>query len=119
MKVSTTLVLLLLTGALLVFVFVQERRQPGTSEKIALEAKPFALQPAEADEIEIDHKDGELRLRALRQPLVRAKAMQLFGMSAPEGVPVPQLNQLLHTAPGDNCPICRMRAQMEQAGNGL
>lgn len=64
-------------------------------------------------------EDGELRLLALRLPLVRAKAMQLFGMSAPEGVPVPEINQLLHTAPGDNCPICRMRAKMDQAGNGL
>lgn len=64
-------------------------------------------------------EDGELRLRALRLPLVRARAMQLFGTAAPEGVPVPDVNQLLHTTPGDNCPICRMRARMEQAGNGL
>jgi len=64
-------------------------------------------------------ENGELRLLALRLPLVRAKAMQLFGMTAPEGVPVPEINQLLHTAPGDNCPICRMRAKMDQAGNGL
>jgi hypothetical protein len=63
MKVSTTLVLLILTGALLVFVFVQERRQPGTREKMALEKKPFALQAAEADEIEIEHKEGRLRLQ--------------------------------------------------------
>jgi hypothetical protein len=65
-------------------------------------------------------QDADLRLRALRQPLVRAKAMQLFGIAAPEGVPVPDVQQLLHTRPGDNCPICRMRAQMEQQpGNGL
>jgi hypothetical protein len=63
MKLSTTLVLLLLTGALLVFVFIQERRQPGTSEKMALETKPFRLQPADADEIEIEHKEGKLRLQ--------------------------------------------------------
>ena len=65
-------------------------------------------------------QDADLRLRALRQPLVRAKAMQIFGIAAPEGVPVPDVQQLLHTRPGDNCAICRMRAQMEQQpGNGL
>lgn len=64
--------------------------------------------------------DAELRLRALRLPLVRGKAMLLFGMAAPEGIPVPDVNQLLHTKPGDNCPICRMRAQMTRpADNGL
>jgi hypothetical protein len=63
--------------------------------------------------------DGEFRLRAVRNPYSRAKAMQLFGLAAPEGVPVPDLNQLLHTGPGDNCPICRMRAQSADPSNGL
>jgi hypothetical protein len=62
--------------------------------------------------------DPELRLRALRNPLSRAKAMQIFGMTAPEGVPILQIDQLLHTKPGDNCPICRLRAQMGPAENG-
>ncbi len=63
--------------------------------------------------------DEELKLRALRNPLSRAKAMQLYGMTLPDGIVVPDLQQLLHTKPGDNCPVCRMRAQMQDAGNGL
>jgi hypothetical protein len=64
-------------------------------------------------------EDPEFRLRALRNPWSRAKAMQLFGMNPPEGVPVPDLNQLLHTRPGDNCPICRLRSQSADPSNGL
>jgi len=45
--------------------------------------------------------------------------MQLYGMTLPDGLVAPDLQQLLHTKPGDNCPICRMRAQMPDAGNGL
>jgi hypothetical protein len=63
--------------------------------------------------------DPEFRLRALRNPWSRAKAMQLFGMNPPEGVPIPDLNQLLHTRPGDNCPICRLRNQAGDPSNGL
>jgi hypothetical protein len=63
--------------------------------------------------------DPEFRLRALRNPWSRAKAMQLFGMNPPEGVPIPDLNQLLHTRPGDNCPICRLRSQAADPSNGL
>jgi len=63
--------------------------------------------------------DDELKLRALRNPFSRAKAMQLYGMTLPDGLVAPDLQQLLHTKPGDNCPICRMRAQMPDAGNGL
>lgn len=61
--------------------------------------------------------DAELRRRALRAPEVRAKAMEVFGMTAPDGVPLPTVDQLMHTQPGDNCPICRMRAQAEKAAN--
>src|SRR5262249_55245402 len=63
-------------------------------------------------------EDPEFRLRALRNPWSRAKAMQLFGMNPPEGVPIPDVNQLLHTRPGDNCPICRLRNQSDPS-NGL
>jgi hypothetical protein len=63
-------------------------------------------------------EDPEFRLRALRNPWSRAKAMQLFGMNPPEGVPIPDLNQLLHTRPGDNCPICRLRNPADPS-NGL
>jgi hypothetical protein len=63
--------------------------------------------------------DGELKLRALRNPWSRAKAMQLYGVNLPDGVAAPDVQQLLHTKPGDNCPICRMRAQMEAPAGGL
>lgn len=63
--------------------------------------------------------DDELKLRALRNPIARAKAMQLYGLALPDGLVAPDLQQLLHTKPGDNCPICRMRAQIPDAGNGL
>ena len=64
-------------------------------------------------------EDPEFRLRALRNPWSRAKAMQLFGMNPPEGVPIPDVNQLLHTRPGDNCPVCRLRTQASDPSNGL
>jgi hypothetical protein len=64
-------------------------------------------------------EDAEFRLRALRQPFARAKALQLFEMNSPEGVPVPDVSQLLHTKPGDNCPVCRMRSQMEKSKSEL
>jgi hypothetical protein len=67
--------------------------------------------------------DSELKLRALRNPWCRAKAMQLYGMTipgdAPPGAVPPDLGQLLHTKPGDNCPICRMRAQMQAPPSDL
>lgn len=63
--------------------------------------------------------DSELKLRALRNPWCRTKAMRLYGITLPagDGAVPPDLGQLLHTTPGDNCPICRQRAQM-QAGPG-
>ena len=63
--------------------------------------------------------DAELKLRALRNPWCRVKAMQLYGITLPtsDGAVPPDLGQLLHTKVGDNCPICRQRAQM-QAGPG-
>jgi hypothetical protein len=91
-----------------------------TADEIAtaIDALALAQQLAPAKTFALA-QDADLRLRALRQPLVRAKAMQVFGIIAPEGVPVPDIKQLLHIRPGDNCPICRMRAQMEKAVNGL
>ncbi|HEV7869509.1 MAG TPA: hypothetical protein VGO90_17600 [Chthoniobacteraceae bacterium] len=52
--------------------------------------------------------DGELKLRALRNPWCRAKAVELYGLTAP-GAPAlaPELSTLLHARTGDNCPICR------------
>ena len=47
---------------------------------------------------------AELRMRMLRDPAMRAQAIQ--AMDAPD------LRQLLHMATGDNCPVCRMRGAM-------
>lgn len=62
--------------------------------------------------------DADLRHRALRNPWARSKAATLYGLTlpgdaAPAGVP-PDLGSLLHTKPGDNCPICRLRTPPEQ-----
>ena len=62
-------------------------------------------------------KDGELRLRALRNPWCRAKAMQLFGIKVTDDgseFGLPNMSQLLHTKPGDNCPFCRTRTEMQK-----
>ena len=65
--------------------------------------------------------DGDLKLRALRNPWCRAKAMRLYGLTLPgDGGTVPaDFGQLLHTAAGDNCPVCRQRAQMQAGPGGL
>ena len=62
--------------------------------------------------------DEALKRLALRNPWARAKAMALYGMTvdnALTGDPAlpPDLNQLLHTSPNDNCPICRQRQKMQ------
>lgn len=62
MKVRTTLILLLLTGALLAFIATKEHRQPGTREKLASESRPFPLKPEDADEIEIERKEDTVRI---------------------------------------------------------
>ena len=62
--------------------------------------------------------DAELKLRALRNPLSRAKAMQLYGITLPSedaaAAVAPDIGQLLHRVPGDNCPVCRARTRMQQ-----
>jgi len=63
--------------------------------------------------------DAELKLRAYRNPVARNKAMQVFDISLPEAPLPPQLGSLLHTKPGDNCPICRQRALMQPRDDGL
>jgi hypothetical protein len=63
--------------------------------------------------------DSELKLRALRNPWCRVKAMQVYGLNLGDGAVPPDLGQLLHTKPGDNCPICRQRALMEKASGDL
>jgi hypothetical protein len=63
--------------------------------------------------------DSELKLRALRNPWCRVKAMQIYGLNLGDGAVPPDLGQLLHTKPGDNCPICRQRALMEKPASDL
>ncbi len=63
--------------------------------------------------------DAELKLRALRNPLARAKAAQLYGFALPDAPLPPALGTLLHRKPGDNCPICRQRALMQPREDGL
>ena len=63
--------------------------------------------------------DPELKLRALRHPVARAKAMQLYGIALPEAPLPPDLGTLLHTKANDNCPICRQRALMQPRDDGL
>jgi len=63
--------------------------------------------------------DPELKLRALRNPVARGKAMKLYGIDLPEAPLPPDLGTLLHTKTGDNCPICRQRALMQPPADGL
>lgn len=62
--------------------------------------------------------DEELKRLALRNPRARVKAMALHGLTVEDaltgepGLP-PNLKQLLHTSPNDNCPVCRLRKRME------
>lgn len=61
--------------------------------------------------------DTELKLRALRNPWSRGKAMALYGLDAGVEAAAPDLRQLLHTQAGDNCPVCRQRALMQKPGD--
>ena len=64
--------------------------------------------------------DGELKLRALRNPWCRAKAMKLYGINATDDgseFGLPDIGQLLHSKPGDNCPVCRSRAEMQKGAS--
>lgn len=60
----------------------------------------------------------DLKRLALRNPWARAKAMGLYSLTVEDaltgdpGLP-PDLKQLLHTSPNDNCPTCRLRQRME------
>lgn len=63
--------------------------------------------------------DEKLKRLATRNPHSRGKAMSLYGIVLDDvqpGVPsaVPDLKQLLHMTPGDNCPICRQRDDMQK-----
>ena len=57
--------------------------------------------------------DSDLKLRALRNPWSRAKAMVVYGLDLGDGAVPPDIRQLLHTSAGDNCPICRQRTLLQ------
>jgi hypothetical protein len=89
----------------------------------ALDAIAILREVAPQSSFELQ-SDPELKLRALRQPGTRAKALQLFGMTIPGDTTIvgqtpPNLGALMHTKEGDNCPICRMRAQMQRPASDL
>ena len=44
---------------------------------------------------------------------------QIDWVALPDGLAPPNVQQLLHLTPGDNCPICRMRAQQQESPAGL
>lgn len=63
--------------------------------------------------------DEDFKRLALRNPWARGKAMALYGLTVDDAITgdpslPPDLGKLLHTAPNDNCPICRQRAAMEK-----
>jgi hypothetical protein len=89
-------------------------REPATAEIEAMLDNLMIARACAPDRTPRLMNEGALRLRALRDPATRARAMALFAPPALEGGQAPDLRQLLHTGAGDNCPICRMRAQ---AGN--
>lgn len=56
--------------------------------------------------------DPDLKRQVLRQPTLRLRALNLYGMEIPPGLPeAPDINRLLHRQPGDNCPACQSRAR--------
>ncbi len=66
--------------------------------------------------------DSGLKVRALRDPVCRAKAGLLYGLALPAEIPsgpIPDIGALLHRTPGDNCPICRERAKMQRGASDL
>jgi hypothetical protein len=93
---------------------------PNAELAVALDALSILRTIAPATDFALA-SDGALKLRALHDPILRPKALQLYGLVIPgdaaPGAVVPDLGQLLHTKPGDNCPICQMRAQMQKAAD--
>ncbi len=89
-------------------------REPTPAEiAMLVEALAFA-QAASTAKMPALGEDADFRRRALRNPWVRARAIQIFNLAF-DAVP-PEIGALLHTRPGDNCPICR--PPVPDAGNG-
>lgn len=84
----------------------------------AVDAVAFA-KLTEPEKVPAFLKDEEFKRLALRNPWARGKAMALYGLSVEDAVSgepslPPDLGKLLHSAPNDNCPICRQRNQMQK-----
>lgn len=97
-----------------------EKASPAGDVAVALDAVTILRAVAPQGQFALA-SDGALKLRALHDPILRGKARQLFGLAipgdAPAGAVAPDLGQLMHTKPGDNCPICQMRSQMQKAAD--
>ncbi|HEV7403926.1 MAG TPA: hypothetical protein VGO11_13395 [Chthoniobacteraceae bacterium] len=93
---------------------------PGGDVAVALDALTILRAAAPQGRFALA-SDAALKQRALHDPVLRGQARQLFGLAvpgdAPPGAVAPDLGQLMHTKPGDNCPICQMRAQMQKAAD--
>lgn len=93
---------------------------PGSDIAVALDAVTILRTIAPQGQFALG-SDAALKQRALHDPILRGKARQLFGLAvpgdAPPGAVAPDLGQLLHSKPGDNCPVCQMRSQMQRAGD--
>jgi hypothetical protein len=93
---------------------------PGGDVAVALDALTILRTVAPQGQFALA-SDAALKMRALHDPILRGKARQLFGLAvpgdAPAGAVAPDLGQLMHTKPGDNCPICQLRTQMQRAAD--
>lgn len=124
------------TAQLAVFIIIEDIRWPAWRAWSAAAAdKPVPDPPAPAevaqavDALALVHlaapdrkpallADADLKRLALRNQSARAKAMALYGLTVEDALtgdpgPPPDLKQLLHTSPNDNCPVCRLRQRME------
>ena len=101
------------------FLGAQSSDEPSPQEIVAAVDALGALREIHPQRTFALNSDAELKLRALRNPLARGKAMRLYGIALPDAPLPPELGTLLHAKPGDNCPICRQRALMQPREDGL
>jgi hypothetical protein len=62
MKLTSTLLLMLITGALVFAIVRLEKHVPSTAEKEAMARNPIVFDASQADQIEIESKQGRVRL---------------------------------------------------------
>jgi hypothetical protein len=63
MRLSTTLLLLVLVAGLLIFIIAVEHEAPGTQERLERQIRPFNFKPDAADQIEITSGEEKISLR--------------------------------------------------------